>query len=118
MELIETAGYLVRVGAILGLVLGLLSSLYWGYTVLLGIGPPYLAVNVYEILMLIISIFALGICYFILNRFPQWFQVDPMRAALYLVGLGIIVAIGAWGIAGLLLVIGAILILIDETSSS
>jgi hypothetical protein len=39
-----------------------------------------------------------------------------MNSALYLVVLGIIIAIGAWGIAGLLLVIGALLILIDETS--
>ncbi|TRO56295.1 hypothetical protein E2P64_06110 [Candidatus Bathyarchaeota archaeon] len=116
MELIEAAEYLVRVGAILGLVLGLLSSLYWGFIVLLGFAPPYLAVNVYEILMLIVSILALGFCYTILSRFLQWLQADPMRAALYLIGLGIIVAIGAWGIAGLLIVIGAVLILIDETS--
>jgi len=116
MELTEAAEYLIRVGAILGLVLGLLSSLYWGFIVLLGIGPPYLAVNVYEILMLIVSILALGFCYTILSRFPHWLQADSMRAALYLIGLGIIVAIGAWGIAGLLLVIGAVLILIDETT--
>jgi hypothetical protein len=66
--------------------------------------------------MLIASILALALSYLILNRFSQRLETDPMRSALYLVGLGIIIAIGAWGIAGLLLVIGAVLILIDETS--
>ena len=41
---------------------------------------------------------------------------DPSHSALVLVGLGIVIAVGTWGIAGLLIILGAVLVLIDETS--
>jgi hypothetical protein len=116
LELIEAAEYLVRIGSILGIVLGLISGFFWGYVVLLGIGPPYFAVNIYEILMLIASLFAIFFSYFVLSRFPKRIETNPFRSALHLVGLGIVIAIGSWGLAGLLIVIGAVLILIDETN--
>ena len=117
LELVEAAEHLVRFGAILGIVLGLISTFFWVYVVLLGLGPPSFAVNFYEVLMLIASLSALFLSYLVLSRFPQYIESDPSRSAIYLVILGIVIAIGSWGIAGLLIVISAILILIEETSS-
>ncbi len=116
MELMKAAENLVKYGAILGLVLGLLSTLFWGYVILIGIGPPFFVVNYYEIFMVIVSLAAMLLSYLVLTRFPHQIEADPSRAALFLIGLGIIIAIGSWGVAGLLLVIGGVLILIDETS--
>ncbi len=116
MELLEVADHLVKFGAILGIVLGLISTFFWAYVILLGLGLPVFAVNFYELFMLVVSLSALLLSYFVMSRFSQQIDADPSRWALYLVGLGIIIAIGSWGVAGLLIVVGAILILIDETS--
>lgn len=116
MELLEVADHLVKFGAILGIVLGLISTFFWAYVILLGLGLPVFAVNFYELFMLVVSLIALLLSYFVMSRFSQQIDADPSRWALYLVGLGIIIAIGSWGVAGLLIVVGAILILIDETS--
>ena len=116
MELTETAEYFLKFGSLLGVILGLLSLFFWAYLVLLGVGPPYMIVNFYEILMVMASLGAIVVSYVLLTRFPQRLKMDPSRNALYLIGLGVLVAFGSWGIAGLLIVIGAVLILIDETS--
>ncbi len=116
MDLNETAHTLIKIGAILGIVLGLFSTLFWLYTVIVRMGLPLFLVNVYDLIMLFMSILAIGLCYFIFNRISQFLEADPTRTAIYLIILGIVVAIGALGIAGLLLILGAVLILIEETS--
>lgn len=116
MELIEAANHLIKFGAILGLVLGLVSFLFWIYVIILGLGPPIFAVNVFDILLASASIATILISYYILTRFPLRIQEDPARSAVFLILLGIVIAIGAWGIAGLLIAIGAVLILIEETT--
>lgn len=116
MDLIEAANRLLQFGAILGMVLGLLSTLFWAYFIIIGLGPPFFVVNLFEVFLVIFSVAALLLSYFVLTRFPERIRLDPSRSALYLVGLSFIIAIGSWGIAGLLIVIGAILVLIDETS--
>ncbi|MFX1576890.1 MAG: hypothetical protein ACFFCF_06925 [Promethearchaeota archaeon] len=116
MDLIEAANRLLKFGSILGMVLGLLSTLFWVYFIIIGLGPPFFVVNLYEVLLAIFSVAALLLSYFVLTRFPGRIRLDPSRSALYLVGIGFIIAIGSWGIAGLLIVIAAILVLIDETS--
>jgi hypothetical protein len=116
MDLIEAANHLVKFGAILGIALGLLSLLYWAYIIMVGLMPPYFGINFYELFMMSISLVTIFLAYYVLTQFPQRIEVDPSRSALYLVGLGIIIAIGSWGLTGLLIVIGAVLILVDETS--
>lgn len=106
----------MRSGAILGLVLGLLSTLFWGYLIFVRSLAPVFSVNLFELLMLLVSVGAIIICYYLYTRFPPRIESDPSNAGLVLVGLGIIVAIGSWGVAGLLIVLSGIFILIDETS--
>ncbi len=116
MNLNEAANHLVKFGSILGMVLGLLSVFFWAYMVIIGWGLPFFAVNVYEVFMVIVSLIALILSYIVLTRFSLQIEADPTRSAFYLIGTGIVIAIGAWGIAGLLIIIGAVFILIDETS--
>jgi hypothetical protein len=116
MELIEAADHLIRFGAIFGIVLGFVSFLFWIYIVILGLGPPFFAVNFYDIFMVTTSLLSILISYYVLTRFPNRIREDPSRSAIFLILLGIVVAIGAWGIAGLLIAIGAVLILIEETT--
>jgi hypothetical protein len=115
MDLIESAQTLVKFGAILGMVLGLLSMLFWLFTILLRFCLPFFLVNVFDSVLFMMSIFAILISYYILTRFSPRLEEDPSHNALILVGLGILVAIGSWGIAGLLIIIGAVLVLIEET---
>ncbi|MFX1566237.1 MAG: hypothetical protein ACFFCH_09620 [Promethearchaeota archaeon] len=116
MELTEVADHLIKFGAILGIVLGLVSFLFWIYIILLGLGPPFFAVNFYDLFMVSTSLLSIVIGYYVLTRFPHRISEDPARSAIYLILLGIVVAFGAWGIAGLLIAIGAVLILIEETT--
>ena len=116
MELVDAAKLLLRLGAILGIFLGIISMVFWINLIFLRSFAPVISVNIFEVLMFTASLIAVIACYFIIARFePRW-EDDPFRAGLILIALGIIVAIGAWGIAGLLLVISGVLILIDETS--
>ena len=116
MELMDAAISLQRYGALLGIVLGLISVIFWGYIVFIGMSPPFFVVNIYEIFLLVISFLAMIFSYVVLTRFPQRVEEDPSRNALFLIGIGFIIAFGAWGIAGLLIVLSAVLILMDETS--
>jgi len=106
----------MRTGAILGMVLGLLSTLFWANLIFVRALAPVFSVNLFELLMLLVSVGAIITCYYLHTRFPPRIESDPSNAGLMLVGLGVFVAIGSWGVAGLLLVISGILILIDETS--
>ncbi len=106
----------MRSGSILGIILGVLSTLFWGNLIFVRSLAPVFSVNLFELLLLLVSIIAIISCYYIYTRFPTRIENDPSNAGLVLVGLGILVAIGSWGVAGLLLVISGILILIDETS--
>ena len=106
----------MRFGSIFGIVLGLLSTLFWGNLIFVRSLAPVFSVNLFELLLLLASIGAIITCYYLYTRFPPRIESDPSNAGLILVGLGIFVAIGSWGVAGLLLVISGILILIDETS--
>ena len=106
----------MRIGAILGMVLGALSTLFWAYLIFVRSLAPVFSVNLFELFMLLVSVGAIFACYYLYTRFQPRIESDPSNAGLVLVGLGIFVAVGSWGIAGLLLVISGILILIDETS--
>jgi hypothetical protein len=106
----------MRTGAILGIALGGLSTLFWGNLILVRSLAPVFSVNLFELLLFLVSIGAIISCYYLYTRFSSRIENDPSNAGLVLVGLGIFVAIGSWGIAGLLLVISGVLILIDETS--
>jgi hypothetical protein len=106
----------MRSGAILGMVLGLLSTLFWAYLIFVRSLAPVFSVNLFELFMLLVSVGAIITCYYLYTRFPPRIESDPSNTGLMLVGLGIFVAIGSWGVAGLLLVISGILILVDETS--
>ncbi|MDO8123648.1 MAG: hypothetical protein Q6364_04645 [Candidatus Hermodarchaeota archaeon] len=106
----------MRCGSILGIVLGVLSTLFWGNLIFVRSLAPVFSVNLFELFLLLVSIGAIISCYYLYTRFPPRIENDPSNTGLVLVGLGIFVAIGSWGIAGLLLVISGILILIDETS--
>ena len=116
MDLVDAAKGLVKFGSILGIVLGLFSVFYWAYFIVLGASSPFFALNFYEVLLFILSLIAIGLSYYVLTRFPQRLEVDPWRSALYLIGMGVLIAIGAWGIAGLFIVIGGVFILMVETS--
>ncbi|MFX1300057.1 MAG: hypothetical protein ACFFAL_00710 [Promethearchaeota archaeon] len=116
MDLIDTARLLMRWGSILGIVLGVLSALFWGNLILVRSLAPLFSVNLFELLLFLVSIGAIISCFYIYTRFPHRLENDPSNTGLVLVVLGIFVAIGSWGVAGLLLVISGILILIDETS--
>jgi hypothetical protein len=115
MELLDAAKALVKFGAILGIVLGLFSVFYWTYFIVIGASSPLFAVNFYEVLLFSLSLIAIGLSYYVLTRVPQRLEDDPWQSGVYLIGMGIFIAIGAWGIAGLLIVIGAVFILMDET---
>ncbi|MFX0079773.1 MAG: hypothetical protein ACFE8O_11095 [Candidatus Hermodarchaeota archaeon] len=108
----------MRFGSILGIVLGSLSTMFWGYLIFVRFLAPLFSVNLFELLLLLVSVGSIITCYCLYTRFPPRIESDPSNAGLVLVGLGIFVAIGSWGVAGLLLVISGILILIDETSQS
>lgn len=112
----DAAQTLIKFGAIFGLVLALVSTFYWLSIILVRMGFLLVSINIYDALMIGFSLVAIFLCYVIFTRFPQRIEEEPSRSALYLVGLGIVIAVGAWGIAGLLIIIGAILVLIDETS--
>ncbi|MHA2428212.1 MAG: hypothetical protein ACXADB_09335 [Candidatus Hermodarchaeia archaeon] len=115
MELLDAAKALVKFGAILGMVLGLISVFYWAYFIVIGASSPFFTLNFYEVLLFILSLIAIGLSYYVLTRVPQRLEVDPWQSAFYLIGMGILIAIGAWGIAGLLIVLGAVFILMEET---
>ncbi len=116
LDLIESAQTLIKFGAILGMVLGLLSMLFWLFSILLRFGLPFFLVNIFDSVLLAMSVLAIILSYYILTRFSSRLEEDPSHNALILIGLGILVAIGSWGIAGLLIIIGAVFILIEETS--
>ena len=116
MELLDAAKVLVKLGAILGMVLGLFSVFYWAYFIVIGASSPFFAVNFYEVLLFTLSLIAIGLSYYILTRGPQRLEDEPWRSAIYLIGMGILIAVGAWGIAGLLIVIGAVVVMMEETS--
>ncbi|MFW9831071.1 MAG: hypothetical protein ACFFD8_04790 [Candidatus Thorarchaeota archaeon] len=115
MELTDAARNLLKFGSLLGLVLGLISTLFWLSTILVRMGLFLASINIYDVLMVVFSLVAIFLCYFILTHFSKRIDDDPSRAALYLIVMGLVIALGAWGIAGLLVVIGASLILVEET---
>ena len=116
MDLMRAAQNLAKVGALLGIVLGLFSLLFWSYTIFSRTGFLLWAINLLDAVMAVMSVLAIVASYFIYSRFSTRIAEDAFNFGLILIGLGIIIAIGAWGIAGILVVLSGVLILVDETS--
>jgi hypothetical protein len=116
MDLMKAAHNLAKVGALLGIVLGLFSTLFWSYVVLSRTGFLFWAINLLDAGMAIMSILAVIASYFVFSRISNRIDEDTFNAGLLLVGLGVVIAIGAWGIAGIVVVVSGVLLLIEETS--
>lgn len=112
----DAAQTMLRYGAILGIVLGLFSTLYWLYILVIRATSPFSSLSLVDLFMFVMSLLAIILSYFVLNRIPSKIEDDPLRTALIIFILGILIAIGAWGIAGLVLIISAFFIFISETS--
>jgi hypothetical protein len=116
MDLMKAAQNLAKVGALLGIVLGLFSALFWAYVIFSRTGLLLWAINLLDAGMGLMSVIAIFASYFVYSRVSERIVEDAFNNGLVLVGLGILIAIGAWGIAGIVLVISGVLILIEETS--
>ncbi len=116
LELMDAAQTLLRYGALLGIVLGLFSTLFWLYTLIIRAFSPFFSLSLIDLFMFGMSLLAIILSYFVLNRIPQKIEDDPLRTALLIFILGVFIAIGSWGIAGLIIIISALFIFINETS--
>ncbi|MFX0169587.1 MAG: hypothetical protein ACFE89_09580 [Candidatus Hodarchaeota archaeon] len=116
MDLIRTSRTLAKVGGLLGIVLGIFSAIFWIYIIISRTGFLLWAINLLDATMSVMSVLAILAGYYVYNKASGQISENPFNFGLLLVGLGIIVAIGAWGFAGLLVVISGVLILIEETT--
>ena len=116
MDLMRVAQNLANVGSLLGIVLGLFSTLFWSYIILSRTGFLLWAINLLDAGMCIMSILAIVASYFVYSRISDRIAEDALNAGLLLVGLGIVIAIGTWGIAGIIVVVSGVFVLIEETS--
>lgn len=116
MDLLRAAQNLAKVGGLLGIVLGLFSMLFWSFVIFSRTGFLLWAINLLDAGMAIISIVTIIASYFVYSRISNRIDEDAFNAGLLSVGLGIVIAIGAWGIAGIIVVVSGVLALIEETS--
>lgn len=116
MEYFETAKLLVKYGALLGIIFGFVAIAFSGLSIITTIAFWYWWG--YSIIPSIASI-GLGIlsiiCSFLVYTvyYPK-LETDPKGTAIYLIIFGILMMIGAWGIGGLLVLIGALLIFFEQ----
>jgi len=120
MAYFETAKLLVKYGALLGIILGIVAIAFaglsiittiafwswWGFSII-----PFIASIGLGILSVICSFLVYTVYYPKLDK-------DPKGNAIYLIIFGILMMIGAWGIGGLLVLIGAILIFVEQQEGS
>ncbi|MFX1563438.1 MAG: hypothetical protein ACFFDP_09040 [Promethearchaeota archaeon] len=120
MAYFETAKLLVRYGALIGIILGIVAIAFsglslvasiafwawWGFSII-----PTVASIGLSVLSVICSFLVYTVYYPKMDK-------DPKGIAVYLIIFGILMMIGAWGIGGLLVLIGAILIFLDQEESS
>ncbi|MDO8056413.1 MAG: hypothetical protein Q6361_06085 [Candidatus Hermodarchaeota archaeon] len=116
MDLVRTALNLAKVGALLGIALGLFSMLFWAYVIFSRTGFLLWAINLLDVGMAVTSLLAIIASYFIYSRISNRISEDAFNAGLVLVGLGILIAIGTWAIAGVIIVVSGVLLLIEETT--
>jgi hypothetical protein len=116
MDLINTARNLAKIGALLGIVLGIFSTLFWVYVIFSRTGFLFWAINLLDASMCVMSVLAIIASYFAYSRITERISEDAFNNGIILVGLGILIAIGAWGVAGIIVDVSGVLLLIEETS--
>lgn len=114
LELIDAAKVLVRFGAILGIFLGLIVTVWYGYNIVLRLSQPLPVINIYDAILFIISFISIGLSYLIYSRYYIHIDDKPFETAIIIVLLGLFIAIGTWIIGGLIILLGGVIILIDE----
>ncbi len=116
MTLRDSAIKIAKIGAVLGIILGSVDAAWNVFRVSIGLTPPFPMFNIYDVLLIILNFVAIFCCILTYKKVLPLVEEDPLFAALILFILGAIIAFGALGIGGILIVISGILILIYETS--
>jgi hypothetical protein len=117
MTYFETAKLLVRIGAILGIILGIIEIVYYAF--LLIIWLPWLAfVGFSDILWIGLGVMSVICSFLVYTVYYPKMDEDAKGIAIYLIIFGVLMMIGAWGIGGLLVLIGGILVFIESSESA
>ena len=116
MDIRDIAKLLVRIGAFLGMLLGIFATAWLLWLFVLKIMQPVSSINIFEIAFIIFGAVAITLSYLVYTRYLPSIDQDPFGTGTYFIVFGILIAIGAWGIGGLLIVIGGFLLIVEETS--
>ena len=118
MTMMDTAKLLTKIGAILCIVLGFVSIALNGVSIALSFGWYMGFGIVWSIIPIAFSVMSLIIGFIVYTKYLPAMDEDPHTTGIYLIILGILAALGAWYIGGVLILVAGILILVEKESAA
>ena len=109
----DTAKLLVRIGAILGIILGIASAAIYGLWLATDLAWGSFSF-VFDAAFLAMGIVSIICAFIVYTKYLPQMETDPKSIVIYLIIFGILMMFGTWGIGGLLVLIGGILILVES----
>lgn len=112
----ETAKLLVRFGALLGIILGIVAIALSGLALIISL-TWWAIFGFFDIMWIGLGVMSVICAFLVYTVYYPKMDEDPKGIAIYLIIFGVLMMIGAWGIGGLLVLIGGILVFVETTES-